>query len=164
MALSTSSPASLPLTYFERWHRHAKKPIGPLSEETARERHEALQPYVVVAGPQSAPLAFIEIAGDFCGVSFLDEWQREYLMYTFEALEQDRVFLREATHREFEGSSDVVVRGTVYRFWPDGRMMIERAEQPFRRSSVDESSADVAHNWEKRPSFGRYGQLLRKDR
>ena len=162
MGRSTEPPSVF--RYYERWHRYAKEPVGPLTEGAARTLHADGEPYTVVVGDPVRPSCFVEVASDFYGVSFLDDHGREYLMYTFEEAEQERVFLKEATHREYAGDSSSVAKGTVYRFWPDGRVMIERSEPPFQRAQVSESHADVSRNWERKPEFGQYEQLISKDR
>lgn len=164
MAPSTDSATSWPLSYYERWHRYAKEAIGPLAEEAARRLHVADAPYVVVIGDPGRPYGFIEVCADCYGVSFLDERGREHLMYTFEDAGKGRVFLKEATYRDYEGESDAVSKAVIYRFWTNGRVMIERSERPFKQTSVSESRADVSRNWEMKPTFGEYGHLLRKDR
>jgi len=164
MARSTDLVTPWPLSYYERWHRYAKEPVGLLTEEAARKLDAAAEPYTVVIGGPDRPYGFIEVSGDCYGVSFLDERGREYLMYTFEESGNGRVFLKEATHRDYEGDSDTVSKATIYRFWTDGRVMIERAEQPFKQTNVSESRTDVSRNWETKPTFGRYDQLLGKDR
>lgn len=155
---------STELSYYERWHRHAREPIGPLDVEAARALDAKQEPYVVVVNESGKPSCFIEVtAGDFYGVSFLDEGLREYLAYTFEEI-GGRLFLKEAVHREFEGDSGTPARGSVYRYTPDGLASMDEGEAPFRKATVKEKRVDVSRNWEDVPRFGEYAPLLRKER
>ncbi len=159
MGMSISKAA-----FFEAWHRQAKEPVGPLSEEEARQRDASGEPYVAVLVEAGRPSAFVEITGgEFYGVSFLDEDLREYLAYTFEVVDR-RLFLSEAVHREFDGQSQDVVRGAVHRFSPDGRASVEESGKPFPRATMKEHRVDVSGNWEEMPRFGDYARLLRKER
>lgn len=150
--------------YCERWHRHYKEMILPLTAEEARRRDKDKDLYTVVVGEADAPYCFIEINLGMYGVSFLDEHKREYMAYTFDEIEEDRLFLKEAVYRDYQGNSNEVVRATAYRFSPDGRVSVEKTEAPFRQAGVTEGQADVSGNWEPKPHFGDYAALIRKDR
>lgn len=154
----------LRVLYGERWHRHGKELTRLLTPEKARLRDEKGEIYAVVIGDPAAPYCFIEVNGGYFGVGFLDEQKREYMSYTFDELEAGKLFLCEAAYREYKGRSDQVVRGTVYRFFPDGRSLVEKVEEPFRQAKVTEGRSDVSKNWEPKPSFGEYDGLIRKDR
>lgn|SRR6185369_8238189 len=154
----------LPVVFGEGWHRYNKELIHPLTPEQARLREERGELYTVVMGDPLAPYCFIEIRGDYFGVGFLDERRREYMSYTFDDLVECKLFLREAAYREYAAQTDRVIRGTVYRFFPDGRTIVEKSEQPFSQSKITEDRMDVSKNWEAKPSFGEYSGLIRKDR
>ena len=153
------------MSYFERWHRHFGEAIGALTAEDARRRHAAGEPYIVVIGDPREPGCIIEINRTFYGVSFFDVRKREYLLYNFEQVDGERLFLKEAIHREY--SSDEVSRpsaATAYRFKPDGSVTIESSSGAFNRAEVEQSQTDVSRNWEEAPEFGRYDGLIRKER
>jgi hypothetical protein len=152
--------------YFEGWHRHYAEAIGALTESEARSRDASGEPYVVVVGDRASPSCFIEVnrALRFFGISFLDRRKHEYLLYTFEQIEPDRLFLKEAIYREYDDDTPRVKSGTVYRFQTDGRMMIESSSGTFRRSEVREARVDVTPNWETVPSFGSYEGLVKRER
>lgn len=164
MATSTAELSRGRVSYSEGWHRYFKEVIHPISAEEAKRLEEAREPYAVIVGDPAHPYCFIEVSEDCFGVGFLDEKKREHLRYTFEDLGDGRVFLAEATHREYEGDSDEVAKATLYRFSQDGRVQIERGEKPFRQAMVTDSHTDVSQNWEPKPVFGDYGRLIRKDR
>ncbi len=164
MATSTAEPTTQSVSYCEGWHRHFKEVIHPLSADDAKRLDQGRQPYAVIVGDPSQPYCFIEVSEGCFGVGFLDEKKREYLRYTFEEVGSEKVFLKEATSREYEGDSDEVVGGKVYRFSTDGAVSIERSEKPLTQATITDSRADVAKNWEPKPAFGDYARLIVKDR
>jgi hypothetical protein len=151
------------VTFWEGWHRHAREPVGSLSAEQAERRERNGRLYLVLLGNPEQPRCFIEVNGDFFGVSFLDEKKREHLMYTFEELEPQKLFLSEAIYREF-GASSTIVQGTAYRFTPGGQATVEHSEPPFNRSTITDVEIDVSKNWEPKPVFGDYASIARKER
>lgn len=153
-----------PVTYWERWHRHAREPVVPLDSAQARRLDQEGNAYTVVLGEPQHPSCFIEVNRDCYGVSFLDDRKREHLMYTFEEVEPNKLFLKEAIYRDFDDSTDAILRGTVYRFSTNGHVSIERSEPPFHRATVTESQVEVSRNWEPKPVFGQYAGLVRKER
>jgi hypothetical protein len=152
------------MSYFERWHRHYAEAAGALTDEEARRRDKAGEPYVVVIGNAKTPDVIIEVNRGFYGVSFLDHRQREYLLYNFALLADERLFLKEAIHREFVGDEAKPRDATAYRFKPDGSVAIEKSNGMFNRSEVTVGQTDVSSNWEAVPEFGRYDRLIRKER
>ena len=164
MATSTTEPRDLRAAYYEGWYRHSKEAVGPLAVEEARRLDAAGEPYAVVLGDPEQPHAFIEVSAGCYGVSFLDDFRREHVMYTFEDMGAGKLCLREVVNREFEGDSDTLARATIYRFSPNGRVQIEKGEKPFRQALVTDSQTDVDRNWEPKPAFGEYDGLIRKDR
>lgn len=152
------------VTYFQTWHRHLREGVDALTQDEAKARDEAGYGYVAVIGNPEHPVSFIEIHDGFYGVSFLDADRREYLMYSFEELEPGKVFLREAIFREYEGDSAKAARASAYRFDPSGTMSIESGAQPFQQVTVKEREADISRNWERKPRFGEYADIVRKER
>ena len=150
--------------FFERWHRHYAEAAEPLPEAEARQRQEAGEPYVVVIGDEQAPFGIIEINRGFYGVSFLDDRKREYLLYNFEQVDDQRLFLKEAILREYAGEAAKPSAATAYRFQPDGTVTIESSSGAFNRSEVRETLTDVRTNWEDVPVFGSYDRLMRPER
>jgi len=152
------------VSYCEGWFRHFKKISGLLSEEEAKNREKNGEVYTVIIGDHENPFCFIEINKGFYGVSFLDDYKREFLSYNFDEQENGLLFLKEAINTEFEGNSDNMLKNTAYWFTPDGNVKIGESKPPFQKVEVIEKKADVSRNWEKKPEFGKYENLIKKDR
>jgi hypothetical protein len=146
------------------WSRALKQVTQSWDADQARRAHEAGKLYTVLVGDAERPTAFIEVNGKFVGVGFLDRLQREYLSYGFSGVEPGKLFLKQATHREFAGDTDKVSNGTTYIFKPEGQVTIRRQQFDPPKLEVAESSTDVAGNYETYPPFGSYDHLLRKER
>ena len=152
------------ISYCEGWFRHQKKVVGPMTEKKAKELDKKGKPYTVIIGKPDHPKCFIEINLGCYGVSFLDEFKREYLSYTFDNKEGGLLFLDEAVYTEYEGNTDNMLTNTVYWFSPDGNVSIEKSKAPFDKAELTESKTDVSKNWEKKPEFVKYESLIREDR
>jgi len=152
------------MNFCERWFRQKKMIIGPMNIEKAKKLDQKGKPYTVIIGSSENPEFFIEVNKGFYGVSFLDDLKREYLLYNFEEITEGMLFLKEAIHREFDGKKDPVISGTVYRFSPDGTVKIEKSKAPFEKAEMFEKKTDVSKNWEKKPEFGKYENLIKKER
>ncbi|MEA9396577.1 hypothetical protein [Lelliottia amnigena] len=149
-----------------------KKPINLLSEAQAKILHSSGKPYTVLIDSDKEPTCFIEVIKDkkMVGVGFLDEQQKEYLMYQFQLLESGRLFLSMAVYREFaehpgEGAGILnVAHGTTYLFDEDGKTVVR--EEKFNPYTLEESQtiADVTGNYDVFPEFGEYDSLIRKER
>jgi hypothetical protein len=152
------------VSYSTGWFRAEKRALGPMSEEEARRRHGAREPYCAVVETNGVPSCFIEVNDDFFGVSFLDELLREYLSYDFEELEPGRLFLTTATFRQFQGSDDNVASGETYFFKPDGGMAIEIED--FVNDTFEEKrgGCEMGPNWAEFPAFGAYDPLMNRER
>jgi hypothetical protein len=150
--------------YAEGWFRAEKRVTELWSAERAEQAHEARKLYTVIVGDVNRPSAFLEVNGRFVGIGFLDEHLREYLSYGFLETEPGKVFLKQATHREFVGESDKVSKGTTYVFKPDGHVAIRREQLDPYKLEEAQSSADVSANYDAYPEFGSYEHLLRKER
>lgn len=152
------------VNYFQIWHRHLRQGVEALSPDQAKARHDSVDGYVAVIGTPKHPECFIEIREGFYGVSFLDSALREYLMYSFEELESGMLFLKEAIFREYDGDNTRPARASAYRFQPSGSVSVESGAHPFRQVSVKESTTNVRRNWERKPAFGQYADIVRKER
>jgi hypothetical protein len=152
------------LTYGERWFQHKKRLTKIFDAKAARRRHEKRELYSILVGEESAPICVVEINNDYIGVGFFDEFVRQYLRYTFQEMEPGRAFLSQAIHREFDGTTDNVVRGTVYYFEREGRVTIKKDDYLANERQTKETTSDVTSNWEAYPEFGKYEAFLRKDR
>jgi|APFre7841882724_1041349.scaffolds.fasta_scaffold04635_5 hypothetical protein len=75
------------------------------------------------------------------------------------------VFLSMATYREFEGETDKVREGTTYVFDRSGQVKIRRERFiPQHTIESTEARTDVSANYSPAPTFGEYGDLVRKER
>lgn len=152
------------LTYGYRWFRAKKRLTEAWDAARAADCHEHRQGYVAVLERDEPPSCFVEVNDGYVGVGFLDGSKREYLSYTFDEVEPGRLFLKAATHREFQGESDRVASGTTYNFALDGTVTIEGEDFTTQARSARQIQADVAGNWEPYPAFGQYDSITREDR
>ncbi|MHB0972434.1 MAG: hypothetical protein ACYC7A_22385 [Thermoanaerobaculia bacterium] len=152
------------VNYFQIWHRQLRQAIEPLTPREAETRDKTGKPYVAVIGSEDHPDCFIEISRGFYGVSFLDPYRREYLMYSFEEIEPGKLFLREAIFREYDSDASKPLSASAYRFQPDGVVQVETGANPFNQAVRSSAIMDVSNNWEQKPSFGEYASIVQKER
>lgn len=154
------------LVYCKSWSRFNKKPIESLSPEKAHQQHNEGKYYTVLVGSESKPSCFIEItrANKMVGVCFLDSLQREYLTYQFNLLNEYRLFLSMVTYREFEGDTDEIVSGTLYLFKENGETVIRKEYIKMNKIDESETVSDVLKNYDIFPEFGKYDNLIKKER
>jgi hypothetical protein len=155
---------SIPIQYCKSWFRAKKCPTELWDEERARKAHMDGTLYCALMGPADAPSHFLELNCDFVGVGFLDRHLREYLYYAFVGAETDRLFLQNATFREFDGATDRVTEGTTYLFQTTGKLTISRQSFSPQAREVATSVTDLSGNYEMRPKFGQYDALLVSER
>ncbi|HAF2129171.1 TPA: lytic transglycosylase [Salmonella enterica] len=158
--------------YCKSWFRAKNKPIELWSENKARKKHITGESYTVLIGSDVKPSCFVEVMKNkgWVGVSFLDQELREYLLYNFRLLDDDRLFLSMAVHREFaenEGKGAGILNvssGTTYIFNEDGNTIVR--EEQFNPYKLEESQTlvDISGNYDKFPDFGKYDILIRKER
>ncbi|WP_394551390.1 lytic transglycosylase (plasmid) [Pantoea sp. SGAir0180] len=137
-----------------------------MGEKKALKKHEAGEPYTVLIDSESTPSCFINIMRNsgWVSVSFLDEHLREYLLYNFQMLDVEKLFLSMAVYREFNDDTDLVINGTTYHFKEYGHTIIIEDNIPSKTSERSETYSDVAKNYEQFPAFGQYDSLNRKER
>ncbi|HGL6718171.1 hypothetical protein NTJ56_10160 [Burkholderia contaminans] len=152
--------------YCKSWFSARKIPLDSINEGEARALHEGEKPYTALIGDELKPSCFVEMVIDkgMVGVGFLDDLLREYLTYQFQVTEDGRLFLSMATHREYDGNDDRVVKGTSYLFEESGKLAIEReAFDPYQMEEAH-SEFDPSGNYEEIPSFGDYSKLISRER
>jgi hypothetical protein len=160
------------LTFCNGWFRAKKRPGELWTEKQAKDAFDNRRLHTVVISHDDKPAAFIEFNGDYVGVGFLDHAIREYLSYTFNEVSPGKLFLTQATHREYEGETDRVKSGTSYYFKQDGAVAVKREDftwtegqsSPVGVVSTKDSQVDVSGHWETYPKFGEYDALLRVER
>lgn len=152
--------------YCKNWSIGYKEPIDLWGEKKALKKHEAGEPYTVLIDSESTPSCFINIMRNsgWVSVSFLDEHLREYLLYNFQMLDVETLFLSMAVYREFNDDTDLVINGTRYHFKEDGHTIIIEDNIPSKTSERSETYSDVDKNYEQFPAFGQYDSLNRKER
>ncbi|MBG6032870.1 lytic transglycosylase [Proteus hauseri] len=158
--------------YCKEWSIGYKEPIDLYSENKARKKHEFGELYTVLIGSDVEPSCFINITKNagWVSVGFLDQELREYLFYSFKVINDNKLFLSMAVHREFaknegEGAGILnVSSGTTYIFNEDGNTIVR--EEQFNPYKLEESQTmvDISGNYEKFPEFGKYDLLIRKER
>lgn len=134
------------------------------------EKHESGELYTVLIGSDVKPACFINITKNagWVSVGFLDQELREYLFYSFKLINDNKLFLSMAVHREFaenEGAGILnVSSGTTYIFNEDGNTTVR--EERFNPYKLEESQTmvDISGNYDKFPEFGKYDLLIRKER
>ncbi|EPJ3208758.1 hypothetical protein JGC44_01795 [Salmonella enterica subsp. enterica serovar Derby] len=158
--------------YCKQWSAGYKEPMNPLSENEAKKKHSHGMPYTALIGSDVKPSHVIQVTKNagWISVGFLDEELREYLLYSFKVLDDERLFLSMAVHREFaeiegEGAGFLnVSNGTTYIFKEDGSAVVR--EEHFNPYKLGESqtTVDVTGNYDQFPEFGKYDSLIRKER
>src|SRR5215467_5124683 len=97
------------ISYCDRWNFSTRNTGSPISSTAAEQRHREGEPYTAIISEDSVPRFIVEVTHDYVGVFFLDEHQRPYLQYTFQEVtpsRPSRLFLTDAIHREYEGTTD----------------------------------------------------------
>lgn len=153
-----------PIYFCKSWFRAKKKPTEVWTEEQAKLAHMKKQSYTVLVDSIEKPYCFMEIADKVVGVGFLDERLRESLSYDFQEIEPGKLFLTMATHREFDGETDIVVSGISYIFKQDGTVHMRREFFNPHRLETAATSSDVSMNYAATPDFGEYDDFIRVER
>lgn len=151
-------------TYCEGWFRWEKRPTRIWDESKARAAHERGRLYAVVLGEIESPESFLEITGDFVGVSFLDKHLREYLDYRFQTKEPGRLRMTTAITREFAAETDELKMATVYHFQDDGRVLIREEDREAGMIAEGEIPVELTQAWANYPAFGNYREVAWKGR
>ena len=154
------------ISYCENWFQAGKRPINPLSVADAQARHEARRPYCALSGRSQAeaPTQVLSLAGAWVSVSVLDDLKREYLRYDFNERAPEKLFLKTALFRTFEGSTDEPVEATQFAFSEEGSALIERRNLRDNEVRQRRWNGDMAANWERYPEFGEYAALCQPER
>lgn len=150
--------------YYNHWHRWKKKPEEHLGRNAAHSRHEARDPYAVLA---TAPcmgsrkyLASIRFQGAQIVLTMLDDKYRDYLTCHFEERDNGKVFLSAATYRVYRGECDSVAVTEEFTFREDGTVLFEKRHFQDGVLALRTGKMDVLWNWEDYPTFGDYDSML----
>jgi len=152
--------------YFNGWHRYYREPNGPLSIEEARARHAAGVDFcTAVKGSAGNYEAFIMVCPNYFGISFLDGLGRVYMAYGFQDAGDGRLFLSQAHVGDFSSDDDHdPYTVTSHYFKKTGATTIVHGLVGHSQREKIETQRDVKANWEMRPTFGNYENLLVKER
>jgi hypothetical protein len=150
--------------YFIGWHRYYGKPLEPLTTSEAQRRDSEGKQYCVVVKDVAGDYeAFIEIGNAYYAVNFINDRRRVHLVHGFEDIGDGRVFLNHAILFDYRGG-DKPYETTSYFFKQDGSLAIRSALLASNKATVKEVTCDVSGNWDTRPKFGEYENLLKMDR
>jgi hypothetical protein len=154
------------ITYCDGWIRTTKQYTETLSEAQARQAHAKGQLYTVLIGDPQSPDCFIDVnlKLKFIGVTFLDDFLRDYLDYSFVEAQAGKLFLDRAIFREYDDNSDTIVGCRTFLYKPDGTSCLEEADLVTNQSTTTESILDISKNWEAIPAFGDYHSISRIER
>lgn len=143
-----------------------RKNLEGVLEEASRAAHENRQVYYVTIFENEKPYCFLEINNDFIGVGFLDDKSREYLSYSFQEIEPDKLFLSKAIYWEFDEQTDKEITSTTYQFTPEGDLRIINIDMRTNESVIKKAKnkIDVSGNYEEYPAFGDYKSIINKER
>ncbi len=157
------------IRYYLRWGVNRLQSPTPYTHdipvEEARRLHDARGIYAAVVLREKVPFAFIEANDGFFGVSFIDALGRVFLNYAFREREPGRLFLEQASFRNFTDDTPRATSQEIYLFDVDGTHS-ERVSD-FVNKTVKTSEPrviDVSGNWAPYPVFGEYDALLRIER
>lgn len=158
-------------TYCETWNNLTEEPMNPLTAEDAYARHVSGQLYNAVASSPGQPSpelrVGIRLETGYAAVTFMDEYGRDTLSYTFTLL-NGWLFLETANTYGYGDSEE---RGGYadadytesYDFTPNG-VMEQTIESDGDESRESRNGIDVTSNWEPIPEFGAYDSLIRRER
>lgn len=177
---------SIGVSYCVSWFWAKRKTNNPISEVEARRRHEKREEYTVVVGGFENPSAVILLARGLVAIKHPDVLLRQPLVYHYEELAPNRLFLAMAIRRvycpatgemvarlaegrnqprypwgQFLAEIDTVIEGTSLIFEPDGSVLkqYEHFTDPY-----DYRDARFSWNtdglWAPYPEFGEYDHLL----
>lgn len=154
-----------PIYFCEGWFTAKKFAPEVWTEAQAKDAHDNGRTYTVLVDSIQRPFCVIDVTKKFIGVGFLDENLREALEYHFQEVSPGQMFLTMAVHREFDGDTDKVAKGTRYTFTQDGKLQIRRETfLPQHDLEVAHGQADVSGNYEAVPEFGKYEAFMRMER
>jgi hypothetical protein len=154
------------VSYCERWNYARGRPLGPLTEEQARARHDAGELYTAVLGDPERPDAIVEVRLDsgYVRVAWLDDRGLETMAYTFAGERKEgRLFLQEVRLAQHDDDREVMFVDAT-RFHPDGRWTAAKTDLASGETLTAEGTTDVEANWEPVPPFGDYASAARVER
>ena len=172
--------------YCKSWFWADRMTNNPISEVEARRRHEKREEYTVVVGGFECPSAVILLARGLVAIKHPDVLLRQPLVYHYEELTPNRLFLAMVIRRvycpateemvahldegrkqprypwgQFLAEIDTVIEGTSLIFEPDGSVLkqYEHFANPYKYRDA-RFSWNTDSLWIPYPEFGEYDHLL----
>jgi hypothetical protein len=154
------------MTYYcERWGLRKKSAARHISCEEAKRRHLDGEPYVaVVTDDNERPEYVVTVTVGSVSVRFLDSESRSSLMYSFRQLDDEKLFLTQATWWSYDGVSEACNEKIMFTMSRDGRVFVTVFDSSGTEIEERETIASVDGNWEPFPSFGEYDSLFKRER
>lgn len=160
-----ASDAGVAVNYCYEWNDLTKEMREPYDSQTARARHERGALYTAALGGPSSPHTLVEVRLEtgWIGVHFLDAQLRRWTTYSFDTIDDERLFLRQYRRSEYDDAGKQTAT-EMMNFSEGGVVTIQRANQLDKTVSQYEVQTDVSSNWEPIPAFGKYELISRFDR
>lgn len=152
------------ILYCEKWWIIEKKPLKPMSEESARLRHQKRQSYTAILSKNGQPRFIINIADKWVSIAFLDDLYRKYLQYDFKEIKSDKIFLNTVIYWEYEDNSDSEISTMMLRYQESGDILMEKRNLKTGEVEERETHDNVERNWEDYPLFGQYMFICKEER
>jgi hypothetical protein len=158
------------VTYCELWSDEIRSPVNPMAVAVARDLNDKGAGYSAVIGNPSSPDVVLDVAwsNSFLAASFIDAQGRTHTKYSFNRIDDSRLFLSEVMvwtysgDAKYEFEADVVETAT---FRTDGYVRREIDDADSQNIQVSEySDVPVELNWEPVPRFGDWASVARYDR
>ena len=155
------------IVYCQQWSRHEKQPINILDDREARSVHNQNKFYTVIINNISTPKCFLEInlKESYVGVNFLDAYQRDYLVYSFQSENNKSLFLSKVITRKYKNNTKNITSGEMLLYKTNGcvaRKVVDYVTNQATKEYRD--NVDVSLHWEAIPEFGDYLSISRINR
>lgn len=150
------------ITYCKKWWQKKKKIVDEINIDEAMRIDENGENYTAIIWNEKNIYAVIDVTKNCYFVRFLDELQNQYLVYEFQKKENGKVFLKGATH--FEYNEEILSILYVFNFEENGELFMEKTDVINGITEQKEDVVDVSTNWDICPCFGEYEHILRKER
>lgn len=141
--------------YYGNWSFLRCKPSNPLDEETAKERHEELEPYVVVVWIDDEIRYVIQMAFNIYHCSVFHYQHGKRIMDESYQVHEEKLFLRQKVLWDVEEVAQV-----SYLYEPTGEYYKQRRDAQGKLIDDAEGKTDVSSHFKKNVQFGQYGSLL----
>ena len=160
--------------YFcKSWAYSYKEAIGILTPKQAMALHNKGKEYTVLVDSDTHPSCVLTILHyqdrpKFIEVGFLDEWLRKYLVYSFEEIESNKLFLVQINYREYPDEDTDEVISAMLQFHHSNGIAdcIEwfTDEEGKEIQETFNKKVDLAPLYSSFPKFGEYDDLIRLER